>query len=89
MPNKRTPQPLTPLARLRRMYAPSALCYHLGEILLVQQQPCAHDFAHTRAFFAHYAPDVDVDAYIGVLQELGAHCDCEIGHNVCTRIKGA
>ena len=71
---------LRPLARL---YDPQALCFGLQRILLEQQQPCAHDFAHTRAIFAQYAPDVDVPQYLAKLEALGAHCDCEVLHNIC------
>lgn len=67
------------------MYDPRALCRGLVRILEEQEQACAHDFTHTRALFAHYAPDVDVAAYIALLEELGAHCDCEVTLNICTQ----
>lgn len=76
----------SPQARLRALYDPSALCYHLAEILIHQGQECDHTFRQTRAFFARYAPDVDVKAYIALLQETGAHCDCEIGYNLCAEL---
>jgi hypothetical protein len=47
---------------------------------------CVHDFTPTRALFAHYAPPVDADAMIAMMQEIGAHCDCEIFNNVGARI---
>ena len=36
-------------------------------------------FAHSGPY---YAPDINVDHYIQILEELGAHCDCEIATNV-------
>jgi hypothetical protein len=78
------------LRHLRVLYDPVALCYGLKRILLDQGQSCDHTFRHTRAIFAQYAPDVDVDAYIALLQEMGAQCDCEVGNNICgVYVKGA
>jgi hypothetical protein len=71
------------LRQLRQLADPAALCYDLAQILIHQGQPCDHTFRYTRAFFAHYAPDVDVEQYIGVLKEAGANCDCEVGNNIC------
>lgn len=77
-------RPPTPLARLRKLYDPLALCYGLTKQLA--RQPCVHDFTQTRALLAHYAPQVDADALIALVQEMGAHCDCEILNNVCVKI---
>lgn len=78
-----TNSPRRVLRHLRALYDPQALCFGLQKILLEQQQPCAHDFTHTRALFARYAPDIDVPAYLALLGDLGAHCDCEVIQNVC------
>lgn len=80
------PKVRTPLQQLRAIYNPAGLCRGLARVLVEQGQPCDHTFRHTRAFFAAYAPDVDVPAYIALLELAGAHCDCEVGHNVCARI---
>jgi len=78
------PAPKPPaLKQLRRLYDPLALCSALARALIDQGRPCDHSYQHTRAFFARYAPDVDVDRYIALLADLGGHCDCEIGLNVC------
>ena len=71
------------LARLRKLCDPLALCYHIGEALDYGRKPCAHDFRHTREFFRDYAPTADVEAIIALLVEMGVHCDCEIGFNIC------
>lgn len=75
----------TILRALRALYEPGALCRGLARILVEQGQPCDHTFQHTRAIFAQYAPDVDVDRYVALLQQAGAGCDCAVGYNICTQ----
>jgi len=82
MSNRR---PASPIARLRRIYDPAALCHTLAVELLDHGKQCDHTFTITRASFAYYAPDVNVDPYIQILEELGAHCDCEVAYNVCAK----
>jgi Protein of unknown function (DUF2695) len=83
-------KPPSALARLRRIYDPRALCQGLAKVLIDAGEPCDHTYKHTRAFFARYAPDVDVDQVLALVAELGGGCDCEIGLNVCGRyVKGA
>ncbi len=72
-----------PVADLSKIFDPAAYCRGLARVLVEQGQPCAHDFAHTRTLFQHYAPDVDVNSYIQVLEAAGYHCDCEVGYNLC------
>ncbi len=71
------------LKRLARMLDPLALCYGLGQASDYGRRPCDHTFTRTRALLADYAPDVDPAAYIAELAALGAHCDCEVGLNIC------
>ncbi len=79
-----------PFKQLRRMYDPLALCYGLSRDMHDDGQVCDHTYRLTRAYFTRYAPDVEVDRYIALLDELGGHCDCEVGLNVCGRyVEGA
>jgi hypothetical protein len=75
-----------PLAGLRRIYDPAALCRGLARVLVEQGQACDHTFRFTRAYFARYAPDVNVESYIAALEAAGAHCDCEVGNNLCAEM---
>jgi hypothetical protein len=71
------------LRDLRRVYDPAALCRGLARVLVEQGAPCDHTFRYSRAYFAHYAPDIDADAYLARLDAAGLHCDCEVGFNLC------
>ena len=80
-----TPPERAARKEIRRMYDPLALCYGLSEDMPDGPAQCDSTYRYTRAFFAEYAPDVDVDRYLALLAVLGGHCDCEIGLNVCAR----
>ncbi len=80
-----TPQQRAALRAIRRIYDPLALCYGLSQVMPNGPADCDHTYRYTRARFAEYAPDVDVDHYLALLAKLGGHCDCEIGLNVCAR----
>jgi hypothetical protein len=50
--------------------------------LVDQGQVCDPTFRFTRAYFARYAPDVDVEGYIHALEAVGAHCGVAVGNNL-------
>ncbi len=75
-----------PLRRAQRIFDLSTVCYYLATHLIDGGQACDHTYAQTRAFFAKHAPHIDVDAYIALLGEAGAACDCEIGLNLCAKL---
>jgi hypothetical protein len=70
------------LKRLARLYDPLALCYGLRK-LGYTVAGCEHTFQGVRAVLQRAAPDVDAAAYVAALEDLGAHCDCEVMLNIC------
>jgi len=74
------------LQRLRAVYDPSGVCRGLARALVEQGHVCDHSFRFTRAYLADYAPDVNADQYVALLDQAGYHCDCEAGYNLCSKL---
>ena len=68
---------------LARLVDPLGLCTFLGKKLQYSKANCDDTFRYTRECLAQYAPDSDPEQVIALLQEMGAHCDCEVGFNIC------
>ena len=77
--------------RLARIVDPLALCYRVGKRLGYSTDNCDHTFRHARSFLAPYAQlaGQGVDDVLDLLRAMGATCDCEIGLNICDKVKGA
>ncbi len=74
---------MDPLLQLAEILDPVALCDYIGKKTRYGKK-CDHSFKHAQAFLKEY-PSADWDQVRPLLESLGAHCDCEIGFNVCTR----
>jgi hypothetical protein len=74
------------LAQLNQLCDTLAMCRYLGKKLGYSTAGCDNTFRYTRAYLATYSPDVNAEEVLALLQRLGAHCDCEVGLNVCAGI---
>jgi hypothetical protein len=82
---------LNELQALARIVDPLALCARVGRRLGYNPDNCDNTSRHARAFLAPYAAHAgaDVEDVLELLRRLGAHCECEIGLNICSKIEGA
>lgn len=74
------------VTRLNQLCDTLALCRYLGKKLNYGTEGCDNTFRYTLTFLSTYSPDVDAGEVLALLESLGAHCDCEIGLNVCAEM---